>query len=53
MRLNVASTKTRLQKLERYIAELKKQQTLSIEQFERDFLIGCRKSVSGCYRMLH
>jgi len=39
MRLNVASTKTRLQKLELYIGELKKQQALGIEQFERDFTV--------------
>lgn len=36
---NVASIKTRLQKLEQYIAELKKQQSLSFEQFERDFTV--------------
>ncbi|MEW6233012.1 MAG: DUF86 domain-containing protein [Chloroflexota bacterium] len=39
MKLNVASIKTRSQKLEQYIAELKKQQTLSFEQFERDFTV--------------
>jgi predicted nucleotidyltransferase len=33
MKLNVASIKTRLQKLEPYIAELKKQQALSCERF--------------------
>lgn len=32
MKLNVARFKTRLQKLEQYIAELKKQQALSFEQ---------------------
>jgi hypothetical protein len=36
MKLNVASIKTRLQKLELYIAELKKQRALSFEQFEQD-----------------
>jgi uncharacterized protein YutE (UPF0331/DUF86 family) len=39
MKLNVASIKTRLQKLEQYIAELKKQQTLSFEQFEQDLTV--------------
>jgi hypothetical protein len=35
MKLNTASIRTRLQKLEQYIAELKKQQALTFEQFER------------------
>ncbi len=39
MKLNVASIKTRLQKLEQYIAELKKQQSLTLKQFERDFTV--------------
>lgn len=39
MKLNIASIKTRLQKLEQYIAELKKQQRLGFEQFERDFTV--------------
>jgi uncharacterized protein YutE (UPF0331/DUF86 family) len=39
MKLNIASIKTRSQKLEQYIAELKKQQTLRFEQFERDFTV--------------
>ena len=36
MKLNVASIKTRLQKLERYIGELRKQQARSLEEFEQD-----------------
>jgi len=39
MKLNVASIKTRLQKLEQYIAELKKHQALSFEQFEQNFTV--------------
>ena len=38
MKLNVASIKTRLQKLEQYIGELRKQQSLSFEQFEEGSL---------------
>ncbi len=37
--VNVASIKTRLQKLEQFIAELKRQQNLTLNQFERDFTV--------------
>jgi uncharacterized protein YutE (UPF0331/DUF86 family) len=39
MKLNVASIKTRLQKLEQYIAELRRQQALTLEEFERDLTV--------------
>ncbi len=37
MKLNVSSMRQRLQKLEQYIAELERQQPVTIETFRRDF----------------
>ena len=37
MKLNVSSMRQRLQRLEQYITELEKQQTLTLENFKTDF----------------
>jgi hypothetical protein len=37
MKLNVSSIRQRLQKLEQYIAEVEKQQPMTLESFKHDF----------------
>lgn len=48
MKLNVSSMKQRLQKLEQYIAELEKQQPITLETFKTDFT--CQLAVERAFQ---